>query len=129
MIKKKSPTVLIQEVRKDLTFGFGDLRDVSYVKAKSDSSFFIDFIQHLRQFCKLNWNDVRTTQRHGYGTETIEVKCLNEGVKSQVPSGLTKLLVLRATGDNHAFLGYRDGNVFQVLFIEYKFGDIYQHSK
>lgn len=129
MIKKKSPTVLIQEARKDLTFGFGDLRDVSYVKAKSDSSFFIDFIQHLRQFCKLNWNDVRTTQRHGYGTETIEVKSLNEGVKSQVPSGLTKLLVLRATGDNHAFLGYRDGNVFQVLFIEYKFGDIYQHRK
>ena len=45
-----------------------------------------------------------------------------------VPSGLTKLLVLRATGNNHAFLGYRDGSVFQVLFIEYKFGDIYNHG-
>lgn len=44
-----------------------------------------------------------------------------------VPSGLGKLLVLRATGNNHAFLGYRDGNVFQVLFIEYHFGDIYNH--
>lgn len=92
MIKKKSPTVLIQEVRKNLTFGFGDLRDVSYVKAKNDSSFFIDFIQHMRQFCKLTWNDVRTTQRHGYGTETIEVKYLNESVKSQVPSGLKNCL-------------------------------------
>ncbi len=23
--------------------------------------------------------------------------------------------------------GYRDGSVFQVLFIEYQFGDIYRH--
>lgn len=127
MIKKKTPAVLIQEARKDISFGFGDLRDVSYVKAKNDSDYFIDFIKHLRQFCKLNWNDVRTTQKHGYGTETIDVKCLNDGAKSMVPTGLTKLLVLRATGNNHAFLGFRDGNIFQVLFIEYKFGDIYQH--
>ena len=129
MIKKKSPSVLMQEVRKDLSFGFGDLRDASFIKAKNDSDFFIDFIFHMRQFCKMNWNDVRTTQRHGYGTETIDVKCLNDGIMSQVPTGLTKLLVLRATGNNHAFLGYRDGNVFQVLFIEYRFGDIYKHSK
>ena len=27
-----------------------------------------------------------------------------------------------------SFLGYRDGSVFQVLFIEYKFGDIYNHG-
>ena len=32
------------------------------------------------------------------------------------------------SGNNHAFLGYRDGSVFQVLFIEYKFGDIYNHG-
>lgn len=127
MIKKKSPKVLIQEVRKDISFGFGDLRDVSYIKAKNDSAYFIDFIQHMRQFCKLNWNDVRTTQRHGYGSETIDVISLKEGVRSYVPSGLSKLLVLRATGNNHAFLGYRDGSVFQVLFIEYKFGEIYNH--
>lgn len=34
---------------------------------------------------------------------------------------------LRATGDNHSFLGYRTEDVFQILFIEYQFGDIYQH--
>ena len=128
MIKKKTPKVLIQEVRQNISFGFGDLRDLSYDKAKNDSDFFIDFIQHLRRFCQLTWNDVRTTQRHGLGTESIDVSSLNEGAKKQVPSGLSKLLVLRATGNKHAFLGYRDENIFQVLFIEYEFGDIYNHG-
>lgn len=127
MIKKKSPSVLIKEVRQNISFGFGDLRDVSFTDAKNDSAFFIDYIQHLRQFSNLTWNDVRTTQRHGYGTETIAVSCLKQGVRQLVPTGLAKLLVLRATGNNHAFLGYRDGNIFQVLFIEYQFGDIYKH--
>ena len=75
----------------------------------------------------MSWDDIRTTQRHGLGSETIKVDSLSKKAKDLVPSGLRKLLVLRATGDNHAFLGYRDGNVFQVLFIEYSFGDIYSH--
>jgi len=128
MIKKRTPSIVIPESRNSLSFGFKDLRDVSYVKANNDSGYFVDFIQHLRKFCSLNWNDVRTTQRYGLGTESIDVSSLKEGVKKLVPSGLTKLLVLRATGNNHAFLGYRDGSVFQVLFIEYRFGDIYNHS-
>ena len=128
MIKKRTPAAVIPEPRNQLSFGFKDLRDVSYIKAKNDSDYFVDFIQHLRKFCSLNWNDVRTTQRHGLGTESIDVASLKEGSKNLVPSGLTKLLVLRATGNNHAFLGYRDGSVFQVLFIEYQFGDIYNHS-
>ena len=128
MIKKRVPSVVILEPRNYLSFGFKDLRDVSYVKAKNDSGYFVDFIQHLRRFCSLNWNDVRTTQRHGFGTESIDVASLKDGAKELVPSGLTKLLVLRATGNNHALLGYRDGSVFQVLFIEYKFGDIYKHG-
>lgn len=128
MIKKRPLVAVVSEPRNSLSFGFKDLRDISYVKAKNDSVYFVDFIQHLRKFSALNWNDVRTTQRHGLGTESIEVECLKEGAKAMVPSGLTKLLVLRATGNNHAFLGYRDGSVFQVLFIEYKFGDIYNHG-
>ena len=128
MIKKRTPVAVIPEPRNYLSFGFKDLRDISYVNAKNDSSYFVDFIQHLRRFCSFNWNDVRTTQRHGLGTESIDVATLKENAKALVPSGLSKLLILRATGNNHAFLGYRDGNVFQVLFIEYKFGDIYNHG-
>ncbi len=58
MIKKKSPSVLIKEVRQNISFGFGDLRDVSFTDAKNDSAFFIDYIQHLRQFIEYQFGDI-----------------------------------------------------------------------
>lgn len=126
MIKKQAlPSVQILTPK--VVFGFEKLREMSYTNAKNDSKYFIDFISRLRRYCQLNWNDLRTTQRHGYGTETITVDKLKQGVQKQTPSGLKKLLVLRSTGDNHVFLGYREKDVFQVLFIEYSFGDIYCH--
>lgn len=127
MIKKQAPQSREQIKSPNVVFGFSELRETSFTEARRDSVFFIDFIKHLRKFCQLSWDDIRTTQRHGLGTETIKADDLNSGAKAMVPSGLKKLLILRATGDNHAFLGYRDGNVFQVLFIEYAFGDIYNH--
>lgn len=35
--------------------------------------------------------------------------------------------VLTISGDNHPFLGYRDKDTFQVVFIEAEFGDVYKH--
>lgn len=52
------------------------------------------------------------------------------GIKPQVigiPNEIQKFLVLRATGDNHPFLGYRDKDTFQVVFLEAEFGDVYKH--
>ena len=53
---------------------------------------------------------------------------LTPSAKQHLPAGINSLTVLRATGDNHAFLGIRDENVFRVIFIEYQFGDVYKHS-
>lgn len=114
--------------RQKVVFGFSEIRDVSYVTARNDSHFFVDYIHHLKSFCNMTWNEMRTTQRHGFGSETIGVNKLTQKALQRIPSGLRKLIVLRATGNNHVFLGYRDGNVFQVLFIEYRFGDIYAHG-
>ena len=111
-----------------VSFGFSEIRDVSFIKAKNDSAFFIEYIHHLKQFCNMTWGEIRTTQRHGLGSETIGVNRLSRKALQRVPFGLKKLIVLRATGNNRVFLGYRDGNVFQVLFIEYRFGDIYAHG-
>lgn len=113
--------------RQNVSFGFSEIRDVSFIKARNDSKFFIDYIHHLKSFCNMTWDEIRTTQRHGFGSETIGVNNLTRSALQCVPFGLRKLIVLRATGDNHVFLGYRDGNMFQVLFIEYSFGDIYAH--
>lgn len=116
-------------VRQKISFGFAEIRDISFSDAKNDSRFFVNFIQHLKRFCNLTWDDIKVTHRHGFGSETISVERLTPNALQWVPAGLRKLIVLRATGNNHVFLGYRDGNVFQILFIEYCFGDIYTHGR
>ncbi len=110
-----------------VVFGFSFLEPISYVEAKNDSRFFVDFLSRLKKLSGLEWSTLWTTQRHGLGTEMIGREVLNPSIQKMLPEDMKKIIVLRATGDNHAFLGYRDGSVFQVLFIEYKFGDIYSH--
>lgn len=111
-----------------LVFGFAELRPISYIKGEKDGKFFIQYLERLKKLSSLDWNTVYVSGRHSFGMEKMSVKGLSSSSKSLVPAGMDSLIVLRATGDNHAFLGYRDGNVFQVIFIEYQFGDIYCHS-
>lgn len=128
MIKKRKPVLEKIDRNDNISFGFSNLKNISYGKAKNDSDFFIHYLQQLQKLSLLTWDDIRSTQKHGLGAETIEVKFLKEKAKNVLSPGISKLLVLRATGDNHVFLGFRDANTFQVIFIEYKFGDIYSHG-
>ena len=112
----------------NIVFGFSQLQEYSYTNAKNDSAFFIDFLGRLKKFSGLDWNTVWTTNRHSFGSELISCTRLHPTARNLVPSEVDKLIVLRAKGDNHPFLGIREGNTFQVLFIEYQFGDIYNHG-
>ena len=125
-LKVAAPEVKIQEPMK-IVFGFSELRQCSYIYASNDGKFFIRFIERLKNLCTLTWNQVYISSRHSFGTETIMKDSLNLSTQQLCPSGVDKLLILRATGDNHAFLGYRSDDAFQILFIEYRFGDVYQH--
>lgn len=127
MIKRKVIEVRPRKELELVSFGFSKLCEISYNDARNDAKYFIDFIGHLKRFSQLSWSTILTTQRHGFGSETLKVSELNIRARNNVPSGIDKLIVLRSTGDNHSFLGIRENNVFQVLFIEYQFGDIYNH--
>jgi hypothetical protein len=52
-------------------------------------------------------------------------------IKQQLPKFVTPeishLTVFRANGDNRPFLGLRNGTIFHIIFIEEKFGNIYDH--
>lgn len=122
-----TPAGIVTQQPSKIVFGFSQLKSLSYVDAKNDSAFFVDFLGRLQKLSELDWNTVWTTHRHGLGTEMISKASLKQSARNLIPEDMDKLIVLRATGNNHAFLGFREGNVFQVLFIEYKFGDIYQH--
>lgn len=111
-----------------LVFGFAELRLFSYVDSQHDSSFFISFLERQKKLSSLDWDTVNISARHSFGFEKMMVNDLTVAAHQHTPDGMTSLMVFRATGDNHVFLGYRDNNVFQVIFIEYQFGDVYVHG-
>ena len=122
-----STSLSIGNVKSTVSFGFSELREYSYVNENTNGKFFIEFLDRLKKLSAIDWNTINVSARHSFGTEKISVKNLTESAQNLVPAGMKSLLVLRAIGDNHAFLGYRDGNIFQIIFIESQFGDVYKH--
>ena len=112
-----------------LVFSFAELRSFSFMEAGKDGKFFIQYLERLKKLGSLDWNTVNISARHSFGLEKMKVSNLTTSAQQLVPAGIDSLLVLRATGDNHVFLGTREGNVFHVIFIEYQFGDVYKHGK
>lgn len=137
--KIKLPPVAVPALKKNtdedgITFDFKQLIECSFTEkeAHKDGKFFIDFIKRLKALCKIGWREIGTSQRHGYGFETMPIASLNKNTQNDIRRLLSpdvgKLLVFRATGDNHVFLGYRTQSIFHILLIEYRFGDIYKHT-
>ncbi len=94
----------------------------------SDYKFYYDFIIRLNKISQLDWNKVNKSHRHSFGTEKIPVKQIKPSLPLIVSPDVKELLVFRANGDNRPFLGLRNGNVFHIVFIEEKFGDVYNHG-
>mgnify|MGYP006924883644 FL=1 len=128
-IKKQQPIASpVGRTPAKVVFGFSELKDISYTNGDKDGKFFIKFLGRLKQLSQLDWDAVNVSAKHSFGWEVMEVKSMTKSAQQSVPAGMDKLLVFRATGDNHVFLGYRQQNTFEVIFIEYNFGDIYSHG-
>ncbi len=112
---------------KCISFNFRYLSDRSYPDCK-DISFFIKYLERLSKLSSISWKQAQQSDRHGFGFETLGVESIKVALPAVVTEDVKKLLVFRATGDNHAFLGLREDDVFNVIFIESQFGDIYNHS-
>ena len=127
--KKSQPkAVEVGKTQEKIVFGFSELRTYSYVDSQNDSDFYISFLDRLKKLSSIDWKTANTSSRHSFGIEKMNVSNMAKAAQNHVPVDITSLLVFRATGDNHVFLGYRDGNTFQVIFIEYQFGDVYTHN-
>lgn len=127
---KKAPKVLtisrqrVEEPPK-VAFGFEHLHNVSWSDTR-DVRFFKEFLLHLQKFSAMTWQAVYSAPRHGFGAETLPLSAVKPQITG-IPQEIQKFLVLRATGDNHPFLGYRDKDTFQVVFVEAEFGSVYKH--
>lgn len=123
-LKKEQPVEKVVGKSDSISFSFDLLHEVSYTDCE-DAGFFIKFLQRLKKLCSIDWNVINTTQRHSFGYEKIPISLIKKDVN--ITKDINFLFAFRATGDNHVFLGFRDGNVFQVVFIEHTFGEIYNH--
>lgn len=107
-------------------FCFKHLQTTS-IKDCRESDFFFRFLERLQKLSNLGWNEIRKSPRHGFGIEPLPV----DSIKPQLPAFITPdvkhLTVFRAHGDNRPFLGHQNGKVFHIVFIESRFGDIYDH--
>lgn len=73
----------------------------------------------------LTWDDLARHGKHGLGYEKIPTS----QIRPEVPEMYCedKVMIFRHEG-NHAFAGFRAGDVFYVLWIEVNYGDLYDHG-
>ena len=106
-------------------FSFAYLQDASLKKC-GNVEILKNLLIQLRKISSLNWGVLDQTQRHGLGYETIDQKAIKPAIPDEAAG--TRLLAFRGAG-MLPFVGYRNEEVFYILFIETKFGDIYNHGK
>jgi hypothetical protein len=109
-------------------FCFKYLSERSIKKCK-DFNFFSDFIIRLKELSNVGWSEIRRSDKHNYGLEPIPKEIIKPKLPDCITPDITRLHVFRATHDNLPFIGLQIDNVFRILFIETKFGDIYDHKR
>lgn len=95
---------------------------VSAIADRSERGLFMDALLTLS---RLSWSQINSAPRHGLGSERMPA----DQIKAKIPSCVTadvNLLVFRWKG-KLPFVGFRDGRILNILWIEQNFGDLYDH--
>ena len=95
----------ITQMASNIVFSFAELRAFSYIEAEKDGKFFIHYLERLGKLGNIDWNTVNVSGKHSFGMEKMKVSNLTVSARQLAPAGVDSLIVLRATGDNHVFLG------------------------
>lgn len=118
--KGGKPTNELQPV-----FALSYLHDGPYGLNACDQEHKSAFVDTLRKLSQLTWAQIQNADRHGCGHEKIP----RESINAQIPRSITEdvtLLVFRYYGRN-PMVGYRDGEVLYILWIDHDFS-LYDHG-
>lgn len=108
-------------------FSFKYLQEVSFIYRTIHAKFFQTLFIRLKKYSLLGWHEMSTSPNHDYGWEFLP----QQQMKKQLPSIITPevdLMILRSSNDNKAMVGFREWNIFHVIFIEASFNAIYNHG-
>jgi hypothetical protein len=109
-------------------FCFKYLSDKS-IKKCQDYQFYFDFLMRLKELSEKGWNEIRKAPKHSIGLEPLPRCKIKPDLPPCITPDVNKLHVFRANGNNLPFVGIQIQNILRILFIETKFGDIYDHKK
>jgi hypothetical protein len=92
-------------------------------------------LERLEALGSMTWGEIKSQPRHAYGTEQISVSQLKCGLPVMMPGDAAerdsydRIVVFRRNGNKSVFAGVRLGRTFHIVYIEAKFGDLYDHGK
>ena len=83
------------------------------------------FAERICKLGKLSWKTIHLADKHSVGSETISPN----SIKTTKPDciGGRPLLALRYSGKK-PMVGFRDGRILHILWIERQFGELYDHG-
>ncbi|MFV0634621.1 hypothetical protein [Demequina sp.] len=90
-------------------------------------------LDRLHALSQLTWEEVRQQDRHAYGAEKMSFDSLKAGKPDLMPGAIAEadafhdVLVFRRNSNKNVFAGVRVSNTLHILYIEAKFGDLYNH--
>lgn len=83
-------------------------------------------VQKIQSVSCLSWHDIQLTDRHGNGTEKISRSSLKVAIPTSTTKEVKELLAFHFSGTQGQIIGYRNGYLFHVFFIDTK-QEVYSH--
>lgn len=132
VIRKPAPTQgknikVTETARPDINYPVFCFRYLvrGYDMADCNEAELAALLQQMGRLSLLTWQDVQLAPRHGLGSEKIARTSINAPIPGAVTEDVKAFLAFRFQGLK-PFVGFRNGYVFHVLWIDNKFR-VYAH--
>ena len=106
-------------------FSFEFLQDSHCITvcSQEDQRAFLDTMRNLSQ---LTWQQIRSTQRHGLGSEKIYRASFTVKIPDYISEDVT-FIAIRFSGKK-PMVGFQDGRIFHIVWFDKNF-TVYKHGK
>lgn len=113
---------LVDDQIETISFSFKYFPKKKYGLEVCDIADLKALVCQMKKLCSMTWNQVRSSPRHGLGTEKIN--SINEPIPPDCENN--QLLAFRYNGKK-PMVGVRKGSVFEILYLDTDF-TLYRHS-
>lgn len=114
----------VPNTQKKPAFSFDYLQD-SHCITLCDDPDQLAFVNALRKLSKLTWGQIRSTQRHGLGSEKIHRRSFRVQIPAIIGEDIT-FIAIRFSGLK-SMIGYQEDRIFQIVWFDRDY-NVYDHG-